>query len=79
MIEDLRIGHVFCLLHTGNQPDWKTRYSTELFATQVMPQLRDLWPEYRDDDRWWIHPLEDRVDPTAGSPLEPAAVPELQR
>jgi alkanesulfonate monooxygenase SsuD/methylene tetrahydromethanopterin reductase-like flavin-dependent oxidoreductase (luciferase family) len=76
MIQGLRIGHVFCLLHTGNQPDWKTRYSTELFATKVMPELRNLWPEYRDDDRWWIHPLEDRVDPTAGSPLKPSSVPE---
>jgi len=77
MIEGLRIGHVFCLLHTGNQPDWKTRYSSELFATKVMPELRGLWPEYRNDDRWWIHPLEDRVDPTVGSPLEPARVPEV--
>jgi alkanesulfonate monooxygenase SsuD/methylene tetrahydromethanopterin reductase-like flavin-dependent oxidoreductase (luciferase family) len=77
MIQGLRIGHVFCLLHTGNQPDWKTRYSTELFATKVMPELRNLWPEYRDDDRWWIHPLEDRVDPMAGSPLKPSSVPEV--
>jgi alkanesulfonate monooxygenase SsuD/methylene tetrahydromethanopterin reductase-like flavin-dependent oxidoreductase (luciferase family) len=64
MIRTLRVGHVFCLLHTGNQPDWKTRYSTELFATKVMPGLRHLWPDHADDDRWWIHPLEDRVDPT---------------
>ena len=21
-------------------------------------------PDYETDDRWWIHPLEDRVDPT---------------
>ena len=77
MIKGLRIGHVFCLLHTGNQPDWKTRYSTELFATKVMPELRDLWPEYAGDDRWWIQPLDDRVDPTARSPLEPAKVPEV--
>jgi alkanesulfonate monooxygenase SsuD/methylene tetrahydromethanopterin reductase-like flavin-dependent oxidoreductase (luciferase family) len=77
MIQGLRIGHVFCLLHTGNQPDWKTRYSTELFATKVMPELRTLWPEYAADDRWWIHPLEDRVDPTAGSPLKPSSVPEV--
>ena len=77
MIQGLRIGHVFCLLHTGNQPDWKTRYSTELFATKVMPELRNQWPEYGGDDRWWIHPLEDRVDPTAGSPLKPSAVPEV--
>ena len=64
MITSLRIGQLFCLLHTGNQPDWKTRTSTELFATQVMPHLRGLWPEYEDDNRRWIHPLEDRVDPT---------------
>jgi hypothetical protein len=55
---------VFCLLHTGNQPDWKTRYSSELFAREVMPHLRGLWPDYEGDDRWWIHPLEGRVDPT---------------
>jgi alkanesulfonate monooxygenase SsuD/methylene tetrahydromethanopterin reductase-like flavin-dependent oxidoreductase (luciferase family) len=79
MIKTLRVGHVFCLLHTGNQPDWKTRYSTELFANQVMPELRDLWPDHGGDDRWWIHPLEDRVDPTAGSALRPAAVPEALR
>lgn len=79
MIKGLRIGHVFCLLHTGNQPDWKTRYSSELFASKVMPELRDLWPEHAGDDRWWIKPLEDRVDPTARSPLEPAKVPEALR
>jgi alkanesulfonate monooxygenase SsuD/methylene tetrahydromethanopterin reductase-like flavin-dependent oxidoreductase (luciferase family) len=79
MIKGLRIGHVFCLLHTGNQPDWKTRYSTELFATKVMPELRDIWPEYAGDDRWWIKPLETRVDATAGSPLAPAKVPEVSR
>ncbi len=79
MIKGLHIGHVFCLLHTGNQPDWKTRYSTELFATQVMPELRDIWPEYAGDDRWWIKPLEDRVDPTSRSPLNPAEVPEVLR
>jgi len=79
MIKGLRIGTVFCLLHMGNQPDWKTRYSTELFATKVMPHLRDLWPEYAADNRWWINPLEDRVDPTARSALQPAQVPEVAR
>ena len=64
MIKTLRVGSVFCLLHVGNQPDWKTRYSTELFATKVMPKLRDMWPEWEGDDRWWIKPLpaEDRAD-----------------
>jgi alkanesulfonate monooxygenase SsuD/methylene tetrahydromethanopterin reductase-like flavin-dependent oxidoreductase (luciferase family) len=63
MIRDLRIGHVFCLLHNGDQPDWKTRYSTKLFADKVMPRLRDMWPDYAADDRWWIKPLAGRVQP----------------
>jgi len=79
LIRTLRVGLVFCLLHTGNQPDWKTRYSSELFAAKVMPELKGLWPEYADDDRWWIKPLENRVDPTARSPLSPAEVPEGAR
>ena len=61
----LRVGHVFCLMHNGNMPDWKTRYSTKLFAEQVMPQLRNMWPDWDGDDRWWIHPLEGRVEPEA--------------
>jgi len=67
MIKDLRIGTVFCLLHMGDMPDWKTRYSTQLFAEKVMPQLQDIWPDY-DMDRWWCHPLEDRVDTVATMP-----------
>jgi alkanesulfonate monooxygenase SsuD/methylene tetrahydromethanopterin reductase-like flavin-dependent oxidoreductase (luciferase family) len=63
MITSLRVGHVFCLMHNGNQPDWKTRLSTRLFATEVMPHLRDLWPDHAHDDRWWIKPLADRVRP----------------
>ena len=46
-------------------PDWKTRYSTKLFAEEVMPQLRNMWPDWEDDDRWWIHPLDTRVAPEA--------------
>ena len=40
MITTLRLGHVFCLMHNGNMPDWKTRYSTKLFAEKVMPHLQ---------------------------------------
>jgi hypothetical protein len=67
-IKGLRIGHLFCLLHTGNMPDWKTRHSTKLFAEKVMPHLRNLWPEWKDDDRWWIHPMEDRLHPEEMQP-----------
>jgi alkanesulfonate monooxygenase SsuD/methylene tetrahydromethanopterin reductase-like flavin-dependent oxidoreductase (luciferase family) len=63
MIHSLRVGTLFCLLHMGNMPDWKTRYSTKLFADEVMPHLRNEWPEYENDSRWWCHPYEGRVRP----------------
>ncbi len=63
MIKDLRLGTVFCLLHMGNMPDWKTRFSTQLFAEKVMPQLKNLWPELETDTRWWPTPMPDRVRP----------------
>ena len=68
MIKGLRIGHVFCLFHNGNMPDWKTRHSSKLFAEKVMPKLRDLWPEWRDDERWWPKPMPDRLQPEKSLP-----------
>ncbi len=66
LITSLRVGHIFCLIHIGNMPDWKTRYSTKLFAEQVMPHLRDMWPEWKDDDRWWCKPFDERLQPETG-------------
>ena len=66
LIKSLRVGHIFCLIHIGNMPDWKTRYSTKLFAEQVMPHLRDMWPEWKDDNRWWCTPLDERLQPETG-------------
>jgi alkanesulfonate monooxygenase SsuD/methylene tetrahydromethanopterin reductase-like flavin-dependent oxidoreductase (luciferase family) len=66
LIKGLHVGHVFGLFHIGNMPDWKARYSSKLFAEQVMPHLRDMWPEWRDDDRWWCKPLAHRVHPEQG-------------
>ena len=66
LIKSLRVGHIFCLIHIGNMPDWKTRYSTKLFAEQVMPHLRDMWPEWKDDNRWWCQPLDERLRPETG-------------
>ena len=63
MIESLRVGHVFCLFHIGDMPDEKVRHSTKLFAERVMPGLHGLWPEWKDDKRWWIKPYEGRVRP----------------
>ena len=56
----LRVGTVFCLMSVGDMPDWKTRYSTQLFAEKVMPRLRNIWPDH-DAEQWWCKPLANRV------------------
>ena len=62
LIKSLRVGNVFCLLPVGNMPDDKVRHSTKLFAEKVIPHLRNLWPDYdNQDDRFWIHPMSKRV------------------
>jgi alkanesulfonate monooxygenase SsuD/methylene tetrahydromethanopterin reductase-like flavin-dependent oxidoreductase (luciferase family) len=58
LIKGLRVGHIFCLIHIGDMPDDKTRHSTRLFAERVIPKLRDIWPDYSDDGRFWCRPLE---------------------
>ncbi len=63
MIKTLRVGHIFGLFQVGNMPDEKVRYSSRMFAEKVMPQLRNMWPEWATDNRWWISPLETRVRP----------------
>jgi alkanesulfonate monooxygenase SsuD/methylene tetrahydromethanopterin reductase-like flavin-dependent oxidoreductase (luciferase family) len=57
LITGLRVGNIFCLIHVGNMPKEKCMRSSRLFAEEVIPQLRDVWPEYASDDRFWVHPL----------------------
>ena len=57
MITDLRVGNIFCLLHIGNMTKEKCLRSSRLFAEEVIPKLRHLWPEYQGEDRFWIKPL----------------------
>ena len=55
-IESLRVGHMMVLCQFGDMPREITLKNTELFATEVMPHLRDLWSDY--EDRWWPRPLD---------------------
>ena len=64
LITELRVGNIFCLLHVGDMPMDKCMRSSRLFAEEVMPRLRDLWPE-PEDSRFWIKPLETRQAPRA--------------
>ena len=50
LITSLRVGNLFCLLHVGDMPQEKCNRSSKLFAEAVMPRLRDMWPDYADDD-----------------------------
>ncbi|MSP68146.1 MAG: LLM class flavin-dependent oxidoreductase [Alphaproteobacteria bacterium] len=63
LIKTLRVGQIYCLLHLGNMPDDKVRYSSKLFAEQVIPHLRSIWPAYRNDDRFWCRPPAPVVAP----------------
>jgi alkanesulfonate monooxygenase SsuD/methylene tetrahydromethanopterin reductase-like flavin-dependent oxidoreductase (luciferase family) len=67
LITGLRVGNIFCLIHVGNMPKEKCMRSSKLFAEEVMPQLRDMWPEYANDDRFWIHPLGTQADRPAAA------------
>jgi alkanesulfonate monooxygenase SsuD/methylene tetrahydromethanopterin reductase-like flavin-dependent oxidoreductase (luciferase family) len=50
-IKTLRVGHLMVLLQIGSMPKELTFKNTELFAKEVMPHVRDLWPGHKD--RWW--------------------------
>jgi alkanesulfonate monooxygenase SsuD/methylene tetrahydromethanopterin reductase-like flavin-dependent oxidoreductase (luciferase family) len=63
LIKGLHVGHVFCLMHVGNMPKEKCMYSTKLFAEKVMPKLRNFFPEYANDHRFWCKPLSKRARP----------------
>lgn len=65
LIKGLNVGNIFCLMHVGNMPADKCMYSTKLFAEKVMPKLRNMFPDWEDDNRFWTSPLKDRV--TSGS------------
>jgi alkanesulfonate monooxygenase SsuD/methylene tetrahydromethanopterin reductase-like flavin-dependent oxidoreductase (luciferase family) len=62
----LRVGNLICGGALGTMPDDLARHSTRLMADEVIPHLRDLWPEWKHDERFWPKPLEGRVDPTGG-------------
>ena len=63
LIKGLNVGNIFCLMHVGDMPADKCMYSTKLFAEKVMPKLRNMFPDFADDNRFWTTPLDQRVTP----------------
>ena len=50
-IKELRVGNLMLLLQFGDMPKELAMKNTELFAREVMPYVRDIWPGY--ETRWW--------------------------
>lgn len=65
LIKGLRVGNVYCLMQMGDMPKDKCMHSTRLFAEKVIPQLRHLYPEYAEDQRFWCQPLAQRAKPAS--------------
>ena len=59
MIKSLRVGTSSACSTSATCPTGRRATRRKLFAEKVMPQLRNMWPECDDDDRWWCKPLDD--------------------
>ena len=49
-MKTLNCGHLMMLMQIGSMPPDLVKASTELFAKEVMPYMRDLWSEW--EDKW---------------------------
>src|SRR5207248_4792980 len=45
--KNLNVGHLMMLLQFGNMAKDLAKYNTQLFAEQVMPQLHDVFADWR--------------------------------
>ncbi|MCH2625303.1 MAG: LLM class flavin-dependent oxidoreductase, partial [Acidimicrobiales bacterium] len=52
----MHIGHLMAFCHFGNMNKELVRYNTEMYATQVMPEVSGLF-EDEFEDLWWPQPL----------------------
>ncbi len=55
----LRVGQLIPTLHMGNLAEEVAAKNTELFGTQVIPYLRDLWAD--QPDHWTPQVSQNRV------------------
>ncbi|HKU99284.1 MAG TPA: LLM class flavin-dependent oxidoreductase [Vineibacter sp.] len=60
LAKTLRVGNIFGLFQVGDMPADKVRNSTQLFAEKVMPRLKaEMFPQWRNEDRFWIKPMQE--------------------
>jgi alkanesulfonate monooxygenase SsuD/methylene tetrahydromethanopterin reductase-like flavin-dependent oxidoreductase (luciferase family) len=51
-IKKLRVGNLMVLLHIGSMPHELTLKNIDLFASKVLPNLRDIWDD-EWENKWW--------------------------
>jgi alkanesulfonate monooxygenase SsuD/methylene tetrahydromethanopterin reductase-like flavin-dependent oxidoreductase (luciferase family) len=59
VVTELRVGQLIATPHVGNLSEEIARKNTYLFATEVIPYLRDIWSEY--PDHWTPQVSQERV------------------
>lgn len=59
LAKELRVGQLIPTLHMGNLSKEIAKENTRLFATEVIPYLRDVWAEYPDN--WTPKVSQERV------------------
>lgn len=64
---DLHVGNLMVLLHIGSMPHHLTIKNIQLFATEVLPYLRDLWDDEGWENEWWPERLRAANRPAAAT------------
>ncbi|MQA13219.1 MAG: LLM class flavin-dependent oxidoreductase [Pseudonocardiaceae bacterium] len=59
LVTELRIGQLITCMHVGNLPEEVAAKNNHLFATQVIPKLRDIWSD--QEDRWTPKVSQERI------------------
>ncbi len=52
LARDLNVGQLILLMHVGSMDHELTKYSTRLYAEEVLPHIRDIWSD-QWEDHWW--------------------------
>ncbi|HAC32984.1 MAG TPA: LLM class flavin-dependent oxidoreductase [Gammaproteobacteria bacterium] len=65
---ELHVGNIILINQVGSMPVGLLRKNLQMFAEEVMPKLRDLWPEW-DHSHYWPSGFEEQYSTpeTAGS------------
>jgi alkanesulfonate monooxygenase SsuD/methylene tetrahydromethanopterin reductase-like flavin-dependent oxidoreductase (luciferase family) len=53
VVEEFRIGHLLAICALGSMPQAMAQNNITMFAEQVLPKIRDLWPESEWPNYWW--------------------------